>query len=423
MDTVTAISERRLDAFPTQGTPAATKTLTVTATYLLSEDGRKASLLDGGDGKAVQHLSLQVPANRLHLVTVDAKGVARLKLRPRYQLDGDNGIARVDTAPTYDSPPDVEELFREAARNHQLERAYHSERQATKIKRREADHERRTIVAKAFLSEDWKTPTIGDSLRLINGRAFKPEDWKERGLPIVRIQNLNDSESSFNYWPGPVEERHRFQAGDLLFAWSGTTGTSFGARVWNGPAGVLNQHIFKVIPNQQKLTLRYALLVLRRVQDHIEKQAHGFKASFVHVKKTDLVGVQLPLPPTKAEQDAIADVLGDTDALIESLEQLVAKRRQIRQGAMQELLAGRKRLPGFTGEWAVKRLGEIGATFGGLSGKTKRDFGHGAARYITFMNIMTNVVIDCDAFESVDIKPMESQNRVAKGDLFFNGSS
>ena len=153
MDTVTAISERRLEAVPAPGTPAATKTLAVTATYLLSEEGRKASLLDGGDGKAVQQLSLQVPANRLHLVSVDANGVARLKLRPRYQLDGENGIARIDAAPTYDAPPDVEELFREAARNHQLERAYTSERQAAKIKRREADQERRAETAKAFLSD------------------------------------------------------------------------------------------------------------------------------------------------------------------------------------------------------------------------------------------------------------------------------
>lgn len=90
---------------------------------------------------------------------------------------------------------------------------------------------------------------------------------------------------------------------------------------------------------------------------------------------------------------------------------------------MQELLTGKRRLPGFSGEWEVKRLGEIGSTFGGLTGKIKQDFGRGAARYITFMNIMTNVVIDCGTFEFVDIKPTESQNRVARGDLFFNGSS
>jgi len=159
MDTVTAISERRLEAVPAPSTPVvpgATKALTVTATYLLSEEGRKASLLNGGNGKAVQQLTLQVPANRLHLISVDAHGSARLKLRPRYQLNGDNGILRIDAAPTYDAPPDIEELFREAARNHQLERAYSAERQASKVKRREADQERRTTVARAFLSDPSK---------------------------------------------------------------------------------------------------------------------------------------------------------------------------------------------------------------------------------------------------------------------------
>lgn len=212
------------------------------------------------------------------------------------------------------------------------------------------------------IPEDWDVYPIGSAMHLINGRAFKPEEWKEFGLPIIRIQNLNDPESAFNYCSGPVEDRHRIETGDLLFAWSGTTGTSFGARIWGGPVGVLNQHIFKVVPDQKKLSFRYAFLVLRNVQESIEKQAHGFKASFVHVKKSDLVGVLLPLPPTKAEQEAIAEALSDADALIESLEQLLAKKRQIKQGAMQELLTGKKRLPGFSGEWEVKRLGDVADT-------------------------------------------------------------
>lgn len=209
------------------------------------------------------------------------------------------------------------------------------------------------------IPEDWEIHTIGDSMRLTNGRAFRPEDWVERGLPIIRIQNLNDTDSAFNYFSGPVEDRHLIEAGDLLFAWSGTTGISFGARVWHGPTSVLNQHIFKVMPNHRKLTPAYALLVLRKVQEHIEKQAHGFKASFVHVKKSDLVRVQLPVPPTKTEQETIAKALRDADALIESLEQLLTKRRQLKQGAMHDLLTGKKRLPGFSGEWKVKRIAEI----------------------------------------------------------------
>jgi len=66
-----------------------------------------------------------------------------------------------------------------------------------------------------------------------------------------------------------------------------------------------------------------------------------------------------PAPSTKAEQEAIAEALSDADALIESLEQLLAKKRQIKQGAMQELLTGKKRLPGFGGEWEERTLFDL----------------------------------------------------------------
>lgn len=74
---------------------------------------------------------------------------------------------------------------------------------------------------------------------------------------------------------------------------------------------------------------------------------------------TDLIGnFKFPLPPTLAEQEAIAGALSDADAWIESLEQLIAKKRQIKQGAMQELLTGKRRLPGFRGEWTRKQIGD-----------------------------------------------------------------
>jgi len=129
------------------------RTLTVTATYVLSEEGRKVSLLTGGDGRAVQQLTLQVPANRLHLVAVDPNGVARLKLQPRYHRDREECVVRLDTPPTYDAPPDLEALFREAARNHQLEQTYVGERRAAKANRRTAEAERRAQVAQTFLQD------------------------------------------------------------------------------------------------------------------------------------------------------------------------------------------------------------------------------------------------------------------------------
>ncbi len=164
------------------------------------------------------------------------------------------------------------------------------------------------------------------------------------------------------------------------------------------------------------------ILAWQPVKSRISASATGTSGSMKNISKPSFRAVEIPYPPVE-EQRAIAEALSDADALIESLEQLLTKKRHLKQGAMQELLTGKTPLPGFSGAWEVKRLGEIGSMFGGLTGKTKHDFGHGAARYITFMNIMTNVVIDCGTFEFVDIKPTESQNRVAKGDLFFNGSS
>src|SRR5437773_8953150 len=155
MDTVTAFAQRRqeIETPVATATIEANRTLAVTATYLLSEEGRKASLLAGGDGRALQELTVQVPTNRLHLVSVDANGVARLKLRPRYEMDGEQRVVRIDAAPIYEAPPDIEDLFREAGRNHQLERAYETERRSAKAKRREADRERRSLLATAFLSD------------------------------------------------------------------------------------------------------------------------------------------------------------------------------------------------------------------------------------------------------------------------------
>jgi type I restriction enzyme S subunit len=79
---------------------------------------------------------------------------------------------------------------------------------------------------------------------------------------------------------------------------------------------------------------------------------------------TDLIGdLQVPLPPTKTEQEAIAETFSDADAFIESLGQLLAKKRDLKQGAMQELLTGKRRLPGFSGDWKMRRLAELASLY------------------------------------------------------------
>jgi type I restriction enzyme S subunit len=131
----------------------------------------------------------------------------------------------------------------------------------------------------------------------------------------------------------------------------------------------------------------------------------------------------VPFPPSKSEQSAIATVLSETDSLITKLGKLIAKKEAIKKGTIQALLSGKKRLPGFNEKWKKKKLSEIGKPYGGLSGKSKKDFDNGKQAYIPFMNVMSNAIIDTDYFDYVTISPSENQNKVLKGDLLFNGSS
>lgn len=79
------------------------------------------------------------------------------------------------------------------------------------------------------------------------------------------------------------------------------------------------------------------------------------------------------------------------------------------------------RFKGFTKDWEQRKLGDIGSTFTGLSGKTKEDFGHGDAQFITYMNVFSNPVANLEMTEAVEIDA--KQNCVKKGDVFFTTSS
>lgn len=135
-----------------------------------------------------------------------------------------------------------------------------------------------------------------------------------------------------------------------------------------------------------------------------------------------LSAISIPVPPLE-EQKHIAEALSDVDRMISSLEKLITKKKAVKQGAMQELLTGKQRLPGFVGEWEDYTIGKMGEFYSGLSGKRKKDFDCGGAHYITFLNVLSNVKIDTSILAAVDVKEGEMQNVVKKGDLFFNTSS
>lgn len=174
-----------------------------------------------------------------------------------------------------------------------------------------------------------KSVRFGDLCKLQNGRAFKPEEWSEEGTPIVRIQNLNDETKPFNYCNFDVEKRFWINSGDLLFSWSGTPGTSFGAFFWNRGKGFLNQHIFRVDVKEELVDKHYLRYALNSLIVKIIDQAHG-GVGLKHITKAKLEEVQIPLPPL-AEQRRIAAILDQADELRQKRQQAIEKLDQLLQ--------------------------------------------------------------------------------------------
>ncbi|WP_000338630.1 restriction endonuclease subunit S [Helicobacter pylori] len=140
------------------------------------------------------------------------------------------------------------------------------------------------------------------------------------------------------------------------------------------------------------------------------------------ITKQTLKDFEILLPPLD-EQAAIANILSDVDRYLCSLDALILKKESVKKALSFELLGQRKRLKGFNQAWQRVRLGDIGITISGLVGKTKQDFINGNAKYITFLNVLNNVIIDTSILENVKIYPNEKQNSFKKYDLFFNTSS
>lgn len=118
-----------------------------------------------------------------------------------------------------------------------------------------------------------------------------------------------------------------------------------------------------------------------------------------------------------AEQQAIAEALSDIDDLILSIEKEIDKKRNIKLAISEDLFSKAY------SEIVHLRLRDIGSFYGGLSGKSGQDFRKGNSKYVTFLNVINNVIADPNMFETVDIKSNEKQNLVQAGDLLFNGSS
>ncbi|WP_417558585.1 restriction endonuclease subunit S [Mesoflavibacter zeaxanthinifaciens] len=279
-----------------------------------------------------------------------------------------------------------------------------------------------------LIPEEWKLFKVNDLLELLtdydangsfssvaeNVKVYDSENfaWYVRSTDLEKKSSLNNvryvDEESYRF----LKKTPLF-GGELLFLKRGDIGRVYLFEMRTKYATVApNLYLLKL---NQKTLPQYLFYYFTSDVGQSQLKSKNASSTLGALYKDDVKAINVPLPPLP-EQKAIAQVLSDTDSLIQTLEQKLTKKSAIKQGAMQQLLMPKE-------EWVVRKLGEIGKTFGGLSGKSKPDFSNGNSKYIPFMNIMSNPVIDTTYLDSVFIKKNEIQNKAIKGDLFFNGSS
>lgn len=183
------------------------------------------------------------------------------------------------------------------------------------------------------MTKNYELKTLGSVATYINGRAFKPSEWESTGLPIVRIQNLTDKNAKCHYSSAAYEEKYKIHNGDLLFAWS----ASLGAHIWNQNDAWLNQHIFKVIPNDNidKLYLYY---YLQKVIAELYLKTHG--SGMVHITKGPFMNTPIPVPSYTEQSRIVArieELFSELDKAVDTLKTTKEQLEVYRQAVLKEI--------------------------------------------------------------------------------------
>lgn len=221
------------------------------------------------------------------------------------------------------------------------------------------------------IPEDWEIPALSELITEMRGGApLRPSDFTDSGVKVLpkggvgRTGWLRVQDSEMQFCSTRYARAHRRNQVDETFTIVVLrdlvpSGPSIGlmVKIREPETYVLAQGVYGFKTNDRAVP---SYLVQFSNTIWYRKLANSIMvgSTQVHITNSAFKQVRVPLP-TKAEQEAIAEALSDADALIESLDQLIAKKRQIKQGAMQELLTGKRRLPGFSGEWELRLLSNV----------------------------------------------------------------
>lgn len=220
-------------------------------------------------------------------------------------------------------------------------------------------------------------------------------------------------------------ENYKLSEGDILFA---RTGASVGkSYIYKASDGLVYYAGF-LIRARIKPEYNSEFVFQNTLTGNYEKfiKVTSMRSGQPGVNAQEYSQYQIMMP-SKPEQDKISDCLRNLDNLITFHQRKCNTLKNLKEAMFTKMFPKEGesvpeiRFKGFTDPWEQRKLGEMGQTYTGLSGKTKDDFGHGQARFVTYMNVFSNPISNPEMTEPIEIDP--KQNEVEVGDVFFTTSS
>lgn len=273
------------------------------------------------------------------------------------------------------------------------------------------------------IPDDWDAKPLGEIGDSLIGLTYRPSEVRKYGTLVLRSSNVQNGTLCFDdnvFVDTDIPERIMVRPGDILVCVRNgsrdligksaliderAVGMTFGAfmGVFRSEHGKLLHHVFQ------------SGIFKKQINEHLG-------ATINQITNKSLNSFKVPLPPTDEERTEIANALSDVDALLATLDQVIVKKRDLKQAAMQQLLTGETRLPGFSGNWEVRQLGDIGQFLKGR-GVKKDEAQSGTLPCIRYGEIYTHHNDYIKSFNSwISPQVAATATRLKQGDLLFAGS-
>lgn len=184
------------------------------------------------------------------------------------------------------------------------------------------------------IPKGWRKTAINDIAEYINGYAFKPEDWFEKGKPIIKIKEMNEgvTKGTPRNFGTDIPLKYHIVAGDILFSWSAT----LSAKIWDGEDGLLNQHLFKVVP-LDNFGREYVLQSILYTLNEFKNLTTG--ATMKHIQRGKLKDVFVNVPCQEL-MDKYSNLAEPIRFKILSLKKVISKATEARDRLLPKLMSG-----------------------------------------------------------------------------------